>query len=185
MGGLRHSRPRGLTVCGKRSLTVRIPLLRNHHASFIRATNRSWGHAFRPGIFRPPARQTEVGVRSGRKHAVRWEIGSSSRPFSPREFVVPGRVFKPPEARCSPGFSTSPGSSPSSPWADASIGPPLTGFTRDPAPEGAFSLDRHYGSSGRLPLRVSQSDEAGQSLARPAYPHEVLYLVVQPHSSKA
>jgi hypothetical protein len=36
------------------------------------------------------------------------------------------------------------------------------------------------GSPGWLPLRVSQSDEAGRSLARSADPHEVPCLVVQP-----
>jgi hypothetical protein len=69
-----------------------------------------------------------------RSHAVHWEIGSSSGPFSPREFVAPTRGFKPSGARCSPGFSISSGSSPSSPWSGATTGPPLTGLTRGPAP---------------------------------------------------
>jgi hypothetical protein len=56
---------------------------------------------------------------SERIHAVRWEIGSSSGPFSPREFVAPTRGFMPSGARCSPGFSISSGLSPSSSWFGA------------------------------------------------------------------
>jgi hypothetical protein len=168
-------------------MTLWKPALHGHHASFLRATSRSWRHAYRPGISplsRAPDRSPVRVLK--RRHAVRWEIGSSSGPFSPREFVAPRRGFMPSGARCSPGFSISSGLSPSSPWTGASTSPPLTGLAWNPAPpEGvAFLLDRCYKSAGRLPLRVSQSDEAGRSLARPTYPHEVPYLIVQPRSAK-
>jgi hypothetical protein len=52
-----------------------------------------------------PHARPKSGVRSERRHAVLWEIGSSSGPFSPRKFVALRRVFRPSEARCSPGFS--------------------------------------------------------------------------------
>jgi hypothetical protein len=166
-------------------MTLWKPALHSHHASFMRATSRSWRHAYRPGISplsRAPNRSPMRVLK--RRHAVRWEIGSSSGPFSPREFVAPRRVFMPSGARCSPGFSTSTGRPPSSPWAGASTSPPLTGLAWGPAPEGAFPRDRCYGSAGRLPLRVSQSDEAGLSLARQTYPHEVPCLFVQPSSAE-
>jgi hypothetical protein len=101
--------------------------------------------------------------------------------------LLPSRIrctrwrFRPSEARCSPGFSTSPGLSTPTPWADASTGPPLTGLAR---------RGRHRGggdsSSGDapesfswLPLRVSVSAGADRSLTRPANPPEVRCLLVQ------
>jgi hypothetical protein len=121
-------------ICGRRVNAVET-WLHSRCASFIRATNRSWCHAYRPGILRSLRVPDRSPVRvPKRRHAVRWEIGSSSGPFSPREFVAPGRVFKPSGARCSPGFSTSSGRPPSSPWAGASTSPPLTGLAWGPAP---------------------------------------------------
>jgi hypothetical protein len=61
--------------------------------------------------------------------------------LSPLESSLPpGGGLDRPGTRCSPGFSISSGLSPLLPWADASTGPPLTGFAavqrprRDPRP---------------------------------------------------
>jgi hypothetical protein len=95
--------------------------------------------------------------------------------------------------RCSPGFSTSPGVPPSSPRSRASTSPPLTGFTVAAHPKmGRPSNDPPKSplaagapkSPARLPHRVSESDEAGRSLTKSTYPHEVQCLIVRPRCLK-
>jgi hypothetical protein len=127
------------TVCGQRHQRSRAEL-RVRRASFKLTTSRSWcALANRVASHPPGPRPKSRSFLDGDMQYVR-EIGSSSGPFSPREFVAPRRVFMPSDARCSPGFSTSPGLPPSSPWAGASTSPPLTGLARDAAPEGASSF---------------------------------------------
>jgi hypothetical protein len=99
-------------------------------------------------LFIPRARP-KPGSRSKQGHAVHRERGSSSGPFSPREFVVSRWLFRPSGARCSPGFSTSSRSSPSSSRAGASIGPPLTGLAPAPAPKGGLQATGPPRRSGR------------------------------------
>jgi hypothetical protein len=63
----------------------------------LRATSRSRCHAFRPGPLCPScAPGPEPGARSGQRHAVHRERGSSSRPFSPWKFVAARQRFRPP-----------------------------------------------------------------------------------------
>jgi hypothetical protein len=150
-----------------------------------RTTDRSRGHAFGPRHVRAP--RPGPKSRTQRLGAMRRVRGAARlQGFAPLErFVATRWRFRPPGARCSPGFSTSPGSSPSLPWAGASTGPPLTGLAR------ARGSRRSYVPSAGppkrscwLPHRVSMSNEAGRSLARPASPREVRCLVVQPSTAE-
>ena len=145
-----------------------------------RTTGRSRCHAFGPR----PARALAVGAEARRtrtqSRASRQESGPSSRPCSPREFVATSRRFRPTGARCSPGFSTSPRFSPSSPWVDASNDPPLTGLALGVTPpKECLASGVPPKRCSWLPHRVSVSDEADRSLTRPADLHEVRCLVGQ------
>ena len=101
--------------------------------------------------------------------------------------LLPSRIrctkwrFRPPGARCSPGFSTSPGLSTPTPRVDAATDPPLTGLARKGRRHGGN--DSSSGDPPKrfswLPHRVSVSAGAGRSLTRPADPHEVRCLFVQ------
>jgi len=159
-------------------LSIRLASLADHRLE-------SRGHAFGPRHVRAP--RPGPKSRTPRLGAMRRVRGAARlQGFAPLErFVATWWRFRPPGARCSPGFSTSPGSSPSLPWAGASTGPPLTGLAR-----ARGSRRSNVPSAGPpkrscwLPHRVSMSNEAGRSLARSASPREVRCLVVQPSNSE-
>jgi hypothetical protein len=145
-----------------------------------RTTGRSRCHASGPRPARALAVRAEARRTRTQSRASRQGSGSSSRPCSPREFVATSWGFRPTGARCSPGFSTSPRFSPSSPRVDASNDPPLTGLalgvTHPKACRASGAPPKRF---SWLPHRVSVSDEAGRSLTRPADLHEVRCLVGQ------
>ena len=108
--------------------------------------------------FCPHARQTEVRGALWADSMRHFGKKARLQGLSPLESPLPptgGLDLA--GARCSPGFSISPGLSPVSPWADASIGPPLTGLA--------------YGRSTRRPFdRLEQLGELLQAASQSVNP---------------
>jgi hypothetical protein len=149
----------------------------------------------------PPARSRRLVWRSGpllrshppdrsptgsstRRNATLWENSSSSGLFSPRESVASSRRFRPfwwPDALL--GFQPLQG------IPLRCLGPVLPPALLSQAWPGTISAGAGLAPCGspsvrcsRLPLRVSENNEAGRSLARSTGPREVRRLVVQPRN---
>jgi hypothetical protein len=113
----------------------------------VAPSNRFWPLPSRTLDRSPHARSRQRIMRHFRRVAHLQGLALLESPLSP------GGGLDHPGARCSPGFSTSSGLSTSSPWADASIGPPLTGFPRLRPPEGVQSC---WTRSGACPGCLSE-----------------------------